>query len=451
MTQASNARWCILLLTCGGLFGQFYAYDNPSALNEQLREVMGVEEYQYYFNLIYSVYSFPNLVLPLVMGVLMDWFGYRALVCVLAACVVLGHALVSTGVTQASWPLVIAGRVLFGVGGESIQVAQCCLLLRWFKGKEVAFALGVNLSFARGGSVINDILSPWIASRYGAGDAFWFGTLLCFGSCASNILSVALDLIHGEAIGLPEAPTNAESGLLGALSLRRQFWYLCGLCVFLYSAILPFNNIASAFFVETAFADLPLLEAQQRAGNVMSILFLAAALGTPVFGLVIDNVGMRSQCLVGCSAVLTVTYVSMASAPPAFSMFCLGMVFMVFAGALWPAIALVVAEKQLGTAYGVATAAQNGGLAFTPLVVGYLQANSAPGDFTEILTLFTLCGVVGGGFAVLIWHTNQETNGVLDLPSDQAAEMAALMLAEDDEAAAMLSAGKIKKDIAAYL
>jgi len=90
------------------------------------------------------------------------------LLVVLAACVIAGQAIFAAGVRAASWTVMLAGRTLFGIGGESIQVAQNCLLFRWFKGREVAFALGLNLSVARFGSVLNDVVSPWAAQQWGS-------------------------------------------------------------------------------------------------------------------------------------------------------------------------------------------------------------------------------------------------------------------------------------------
>jgi MFS family permease len=408
-----------------GLFGQFYAFDNPSALNEQLKEHMLSKaqspdtQYEYYFNLLYSVYSLPNMLLPLLMGVAVDRCGCRLMICGLGACVVLGHALFSAGVGFGSWSMMIAGRVLFGLGGESVQVAQNCLLFRWFKGHEVAFALGLNLSVARAGSVLNDVLSPWAATHWDVVGAMWLGTLLCFGSFVANVISVIVDKHEGDKANLEDSTSDEDISLQEAFRMPRLFWCLTGLCVILYCAILPFNNIASAFFVETTFMNMPLAEAQQRAGNVMSIMFLVSALGTPPFGALVDFVGLRGHFLLGSAVLVTVTYGAMFVIPAALSMLSLGVVYTVFAGALWPTFALTVPQKQLGTAYGIATAMQNGGLAFVPLFVGHLQATPSadPGNFRMVMRLFMFFGLVGCCLALEILRENAAVQGSLSLPS----------------------------------
>jgi MFS family permease len=420
------ARWAVLLLTCGGLFGQFYAFDNPSALNEQMKLYMtekaqtSPEQYAYYFNLLYSVYSFPNILLPLVMGLAVDRCGSTALMCLLGACVCFGHLLFASGVNAASWPLMLSGRVLFGIGGESLQVAQNCLLFRWFRGKEVAFALGLNLSIARSGSVLNDVLSPWAASQWGVAGATWLGVVFCIGSFLCNTGCAYLDRVEGERAGLPDASEDQVT-LKDILRMPRLFWLLCAHCVILYCAILPFNNIASAYFVEVWFPSFPLAQAQQKAGNAMALLFLASAFGTPPFGGLVDYAGMRAHFLLASSFVLTACFTTINLVPPAVSMLALGGVYMVFAGALWPAFALTVPQSQLGSAYGVAVSLQNLGLAAVPILIGRIQAQSASGDFTAVMHLFRAFGVLGVFVSSMILVVDYASGKpVLHLPSSDA-------------------------------
>lgn len=418
-------RWIVLIMTCLGLFGQFYAFDNPSALNEQLKEhmieksSMVAGQYDYYFNLLYSVYSFPNILLPLIMGMGVDRWGCRLVIFILSMCVVLGHAVFAMGVGFGSWPIMIAGRVIFGLGGESIQIAQNCLLFRLFKGREVAFALGLNLSIARGGSVLNDVLSPWAAGSWGVVGACWLGVALCLLSFVANVWSIVEDKRISDRTGLQEAISDEEVSMQEIFRLPRIFWGCAWLCVVLYCAILPFNNIASAFFVETWFSGLPLPQAQQMAGNAMSIMFLVSAIGTPPFGALVDLVGLRAHFLLFSSILLTFTYTGVALLTPTVMMLGLGVVYTIFSGALWPTFALTVPQRQLGTAYGVATALQNGGLCVVPMLVGHLQASAGPGNFHSVMRLFAFFGVLGVILSMDILRENAtgKANGILSLPS----------------------------------
>jgi len=408
-------------MTCLGLFGQFYAFDNPSALNEQLKEhmlersSMPASHYDYYFNLLYSVYSLPNVMLPLMMGLAVDRCGCRIIILCLSVCVVLGHAVFATGVGMGSWSTMIVGRIIFGIGGESIQLAQNCLLFRLFKGKEVALALGLNLSIARGGSVLNDVLSPWAAGRWGVVGACWLGVVLCVLSGIANVWTV----IEDKRINDKEAISDEEISFREVFRLPRIFWGCAGLTVALYCAIMPFNNIASAFFVETWFSGFPLAQAQQKAGNAMSVMFLVSAIGTPPFGALVDKVGMRAHFLLFSSVLATFAYTAVSLLPPFTMMLCLGIVYTVFSGALWPTFALTVPQRQLGTAYGVATGLQNGGLCVVPLLVGHLQASAGPGNFHSVMRLFAFFGAMGVVFSLDILRENAtgKAKGVLSLPS----------------------------------
>jgi len=427
-TQPRNStRWAILFCTCGGLFGQFFAFDIPSALNEELKDLLmkptniTEEDYAFYFSSLYSVYSLPNIILPLAMGIAVDMYGYRMLIALLAIFVVGGHVLFSAGVLLSSWPVMLGGRALFGFGGESLQVAQNAMLFRWFKGKEVAFALGLNLSVAGVGSVLNDILSPWAAQQWGIAGAMKLGTGLVIFGLVCNVFGVLLDKTEGSRLALPDVSDGEHKvSMANVLRMPRLYWLLATLSVVIYCSILPFNNIASAFFVETMYATEIQADAEVHAGRAMSLLFLVAAVATPPFGSVVDRVGMRAHFLLFSSILVTLCYALIYTVSPMLTMFTLGVVFTGFAGALWPSFALTVPQNQLGTAYGVAITMQNCGLSLVPMLVGHLQAVGGAGNFRQVIQLFFGFGVLGVVVSLMISHTNMISNGTLNLSSNEA-------------------------------
>jgi MFS family permease len=122
----SSLRWLILLLSCLLLFGNYYAYDAPAALNRPLQAFLGhdYDTWQYELNLLYAVYSFPNMFLPLLGGSLLDSADPATVLLGFSSIVCLGQALFALGVTLKSFSLMLLGRSLFGIGGESISVAQ---------------------------------------------------------------------------------------------------------------------------------------------------------------------------------------------------------------------------------------------------------------------------------------------------------------------------------------
>lgn len=111
------------------------AYDNPAALNTQLQKYleMPYNDYQYLLSTLYSVYSLPNTILPFVFGSLVDRFGPQRVLLGLSACVCIGQTIFSVGVqTRQIW-MMLVGRAIFGVGGESCGVAQASITTMHFR------------------------------------------------------------------------------------------------------------------------------------------------------------------------------------------------------------------------------------------------------------------------------------------------------------------------------
>ncbi|KAF8936117.1 hypothetical protein BGZ47_009645 [Haplosporangium gracile] len=200
---------------CLVLFGNYYAFDNPAALNQPLQEYMGMSDdtYAYFLNILYTSYSLPNIVLPWLGGYASDVFGHRRLLILLSAIVAFGHFVVCLGVERKSVPAMVLGRVLFGAG-ESLAVAQSAITVKYFQGKELAMALGVNLCIARLGSVLNDILTPYIWSRSNVPSAFWGGFVSCIISFMTACLLAWLDRRYESVIvsGFSRVPTHPTDG-----------------------------------------------------------------------------------------------------------------------------------------------------------------------------------------------------------------------------------------------
>ena len=166
-------------------------------------------EWQWKMNALYTAYSFPNLIVPLIggrsipefsilhfdlllslnhTGVLVDAFGSTKTIVIFGSLTCLGQALFAYGVSQRTYWLMSMGRALFGVGGESLEVAQSRVTTEWFRHGYLGLALGLNLTFARLASALNDVVSPWIASKLNAAIACWFGVAICGCSLMSGLI-----------------------------------------------------------------------------------------------------------------------------------------------------------------------------------------------------------------------------------------------------------------------
>ena len=153
-------RGVVLILICNITFGSYYCYDIPGALKGDLfSHFPGMTQLQY--NLLYSLYSWPNTVQVFFGGYIIDrYLGVRCGCAICCIVLVAGQALVCLGVQVRDVEMVLSGRFLFGIGGETLAVAQSAYAAQWFKGAELATAFGIVLSFSRIGSAVNFDISP---------------------------------------------------------------------------------------------------------------------------------------------------------------------------------------------------------------------------------------------------------------------------------------------------
>lgn len=259
----SQLRWVILVLQCFILMGNYYCYDIPAAIKTQLEDYMGNPgDYETLFSLLYTVYSIPNIFLPFFGGFFIDKLGARKCLIVFAVALTIGQTIFAFGVSIKSWPIMFLGRVVYGFGGESIGVGNSAILADWFAGKELAFAFGINLSMARLGSVINNLLSPALASSGGVPFAFWFGSIICAGSLFCVLLVTPIDAkiemeiaeykslnddllrkgeINSGGSGKEKKRSSSEDEepivLRDALTFKKPFWVLVISCLVVYGTL----------------------------------------------------------------------------------------------------------------------------------------------------------------------------------------------------------------------
>lgn len=181
----------MLLMACNFLLGSYFCYDNPGPLETQLEKQFHLDST--HFSLLYTVYSIPNMILPILGGVFLDRIGIRQGLILFTTILTIGQLVFTMGGYQTNFDLMIAGRVIFGIGGESMCVAQSAIVSSWFKGKELAFALGINMSVTRLGAVLNSVVVPSLYDSYGLGPALMVGFLICVYSLANAFGLVYLD------------------------------------------------------------------------------------------------------------------------------------------------------------------------------------------------------------------------------------------------------------------
>lgn len=281
-----RSRWLVLALNCTVMTASYYSFDIPSALHQQLQDYMPKSDsFERNFNLLYTIYSIPNVILPLFGGNVVDRHGAPQSLFVFALVVCCGTILVAIGVQTKKWEVMFLGRFVFGLGGESLCVAQSTITSDWFEGKDVAFAMGVGLAISRLGSIFNNLTSPKVAnSEAGITGAFWIGPLLTFSSLFAAALLIVVDvkaikklkqsggdaeasaelteaLLEGDAqhLGLgsdSNKPCSASSAEIHITDFRKfgvMFWLITASCFVVYGCVIPFNSVASGVLLERNF------------------------------------------------------------------------------------------------------------------------------------------------------------------------------------------------------
>src|ERR1700723_695781 len=140
-------RWMVLIFLSLAMFGNYYVYDALSPLADVLKQQLGFSDEN--IGLLQAIYSFPNIFTVVIGGFIIDRLGLRKSLMIFGVLCFIGPAITAA---SGHLPVMAAGRLIFGMGAESLNVAVVAALARWFKGKELSFAFGVNLTIGRLGS-----------------------------------------------------------------------------------------------------------------------------------------------------------------------------------------------------------------------------------------------------------------------------------------------------------
>jgi MFS family permease len=393
-------RWSVLVAISVAMFGNYYAYDSIGPVADTLQRELGFTDTQ--IGTLNAIYSFPNIVMVLVGGIIIDRFGARLTTLVFATICTVGALITAI---SPLFPAMAFGRLIFGLGAETMIVAITVIIGQWFVGKQLGLAFGLNLSIARAGSYSADLSTTWFKPLYDQG---WQPPLLLAAAVAG--LMIIGCVIYFVLDRMAETRFSLKQGQADRIDWRdfwkfdRSYWYIVGLCVLFYSVIFPFRSTFAIKYFQHAHG-LTL----QEAGAMNGWVFAAAIVATPLFGLVADRFARRSGFMaVGCGLLAAVfPLLAYTQTNLWVSTVMIGIAFSLVPAVLWPAVPYLVAPERLGTAYGLMTMLQNIGMLLGNLVAGWLNdMNGAgadnPGGYTPMLWMFMLIAVGGFIFAALL-------------------------------------------------
>ncbi|MDP4282099.1 MAG: MFS transporter [Bacteroidota bacterium] len=442
-------RWIVLLFISLAMFGNYYIYDSISPLADVLKDQLKFTDSD--LGLLQGIYSFPNIIMVLIGGLIIDRIGTKKASLIFSFFVLLGAFIT---VLRGDIYLMAAGRLIFGLGAESMIVAITTVIAQWFKGKQLSFAFGLNLTVARLGSFLALNSPTWGKSLY----AHWnYPLIVSVGAGVISVLTLVIFYFidtyskshyslgkEGEQdkVILSDVFSFSRNRIITGISLlvvaaaminfiftfhieillqiviyiliivfsflnykafSKSYWFIVLLCITFYSAMFPFQTFAIKFFQETHGVT------REYAGFLSSMLTLSAMIFTPLFGLFSDYFGRRSLLMMFGSLLIIPVYLLMGytSINLLIPMSIMGIAFSLVPAVMWPSVSFVTNPAKLGTAYGLMTMIQNIGLFGFNIIIGSANdiggASAAnPAGYHLGMWIFSSLGFFGLLFAFLL-------------------------------------------------
>ncbi|MCC8153645.1 MAG: MFS transporter [Tannerellaceae bacterium] len=393
LSDSAVARWFSLIIVSFTMLCGYFFSDVMSPLKPLLEdELLWISTEYGLFN---SAYGWFNVVLFMLIigGIILDKVGIRITgtgACVLMVLGSIVKYLAIGGILTSDVSLSVFGKVIFSmrgqvfysaigfavfaVGVEITGITATKIIVKWFKGKEMALAMGLQVATARIGTMLAMLITVPVARYFKniAAPLLFCMVLLCIGLVAYLVYCV-MDKKLDESI--EESGEKTEEFVLSdifKILSNSGFWLIALLCLLFYSGVFPFLKYATDLMVHK-YGIAP-----EKAGSIPAILPIATLILTPVFGGIYDKKGKGASIMI-LGACLLITVHLLFAMPflnewwfATLVMFILGVAFSLVPSAMWPSVPKIIPEQQLGTAYSLIFWIQNVGLAGVPLLIGWV-------------------------------------------------------------------------------
>ncbi len=446
MNDYPLARWSVLLLVALMMFFAYMFVDVMSPLKSLVEANLG------WNSSVFGKYAASEYILNvcgflILAGVILDKLGVRFSGILSAGLMVLGACIKYIGISDwfaqtalyswlgtwwvempASAKMASLGFMIFGCGCEMEGTNVSKILAKWFKGKEMALAMGLEMAIARLGVFGVMWIAPIISGKFNGSIVAplgFCGALLMIGLVNFIIFAVLDSRFDRELIaeGLATEEKSPEDEFhvsdLGAIFKSKMFWIVALLCVLYYSAIFPFQRYAPNFLEETLGID------NASAAQLFSCFPILAMCLTPLLGIFLDRKGKGATMLMLGSIIMIACHLCFAFVLPAFPskglavtlIVILGVSFSLVPAALWPSVPKIIDEKILGSAYCLIFWVQNIGLCLVPMLIGTLRNNT--GSYLVPMIVFSSFGVLAFFFSILLKTEDRKKGYGLELPNIQ--------------------------------
>ena len=436
-----NNRWaCWLALAClvVPMFASYFFDDMFSSLSELFKNPQGLElgwdmeDYGFYS----SGYSFLCIWGGLIVcGALLDRYGVRLVGSIFVGMMVLGAALVTFAISAGFEPSVsltvaYVGCMLFGLGSEIAGVSVTRSIAKWFKGRNMALAMGLQLAIARFGTATAILLAPMIVQQKALGEVYTLSetnkpalvglAVLALGAILWAVF-VAMDRRFDKEAGTTDKVETAQedkfrfSDIWKVLSNPR-FLMIAILCVTFYCCVIRFKKFGVSILLPLFGVDLDIATVLLAMIPFFTILF------TPLFGALVDKVGKATLWMIVGSALVLASHLIITFAPQGVPVYAyisiamLGIGYSLVPSAMWPSVPKIVPEKNLGTAYSLVYWVQNMGMWAVPIFVGriFTREITQVGNHAQEVTaaihaeyVFIALGVVAIVVALMLFFSSR--------------------------------------------
>ena len=441
------ARWTVLVLVASMMFFAYMFVDILSPLASLLNDTLAWDQG------VFGTYAAGEYLLNvfgflIIAGIILDKMGVRFTGLLSASLMVIGAAIKYWGISWADantvewlnawWPsmpgsakLAMFGFMIFGCGCEMAGTTVSKILAKWFKGKEMALAMGLEMAIARLGVFAAMWLSPMISEKFAVDGTnsvvapLLFASLLLVVGLLNFFVFTVMDktldrqelndqMVNDQMVNDADEFHVSD---LKQIFTSKMFWIVALLCVLYYSAIFPFQRFATNFLEET------LQISNAEAAGLFKWFPILAMVLTPFLGAFIDYKGKGASMMLLGAVIMIACHSVFAFVLPAYpsktlalvTILVLGVSFSLVPASMWPSVPKIIDEKVLGSAYCLIFWVQNIGLCLVPLLIGKLRV--ATDGYLVPMIVFASFGVLAFLLSLALKVEDKKKNYGLELPN----------------------------------
>lgn len=425
LNDSAATRWGALGIVAFTMMAAYYVNDVMAPLKTMLESDLAWSSTE--FGFFTGAYSFLNVFLLMLIwgGLILDRFGIRFTGKLSTILMVVGTGLEYYAITglagdetlifgyKAGVFFASAGYSIFGVGAEVAGITVSKIIAKWFRNKEMATAMGVQVALARIGSQVAYSVAIPLARNYNLETPLLIGFLLLIGGLVAFFIFAMMDKKLDQQV---EASPDEDEEKFSFKDVKHiltnpGFWLIAVLCVLFYSCVFPFQKFASELMISKYGID------ESVAGTFVGLPALGALILTPIFGGIVDKKGKAATIMILGAAMLI--FVHLIYAIPSIDnwvvaialMIVLGIAFSLVPSAMWPSVAKIFPVSQLGTAYALIFFIQNIGLWGVPTLIGWvldtycvigMNGNAREYSYTLPMCIFTALAILSLVVAIML-------------------------------------------------